>query len=266
MEAEVGRDDLTIAYRARRASDGTPVLLKVVAPQFTFDAWFVRRFKDAVRRNIYLEHPHIIRTLEVGERDELLYMVQEWLDAEPLADYLSRNAPLPVTEVIALVKQIAAALDYAHSKAIRHGDLTGDNIFIRDGQVWLSDFGLTQTTEGTSLAKKGFAVGNPAYLAPERVRGESPSRPADLYALGVLTYQMLTGQLPFDGEPAAVLHAQVYEQPAPPHTLRPALRPAISDVVLRMLSKGLELRHTTGAEFARALQVAAEGSAPVRPI
>ncbi len=266
IESELGRDDLTIAYRARRKSDDMPVVVKVVAPQFTFDAYFVRRFKDAVARQIELDHPNIVKTFEVGERQDLLYVVRELVDAEALADYLATNGPLSMSETVALVQQIASALDYGHSKAMRHGNLSDANIFVKDGHVWVTDFGLIQTMEDTSLVKKGFSVGDPVYLSPERVRGDGPSRSADLYALGILTYQMLSGRPPFTGDAAAVLHAQAYEQPEAPHLLNRAVRPAVSEVVLRMLSKGLELRHSTGAEFAHALQVAAEGSASLRPV
>jgi serine/threonine-protein kinase len=265
IESELGRDDLTIAYQAHRKSDHQPVMIRVVAPQFTFDTYFVRRFKDAVARSIKLDHPNIVKTYEVGEREDILYVARELIEADTLADYLGARGPLPVKEVVALAKQIASAMDYAHSQGIKHGDLSDTNIFVKDGHAWLTDFGLIQAIEGTSLVKKGFAIGNPIYLSPERVKGESPSRTADLYALGVLCYQMLVGKPPFSGEPAGILHAQIYEQPEAPHLLNSSIRPSISEVVLRMLSKGLELRHSTGAEFARALQVAAEGSAPIKP-
>lgn len=265
IEAEMGRDDLTIAYRASRKSDNYPVIIKVVAPQFVFDSYFVMRFKDAATRNIELDHPNIVKTYEVGERgSEILYVVTEFIEATSLASYLKAQGTLPVTEVIAITRQIASALDYAHSKGVRHGDLSDANIFIKDGQIRLADFGFTRAVEGTTLAKKGFAVGNPIYLSPERIKGESASRTGDLYALGVLCYQMLTGKPPVSGDTTSVMHAQVYEQPVAPHLLNSAIRPAVSDVVLRMLSKGVELRHSTGAEFVGALQVAAEGSAPIR--
>lgn len=267
IETELGRDDLTISYRAGRKSDNYPVTIKVVAPQFVFDSYFVLRFKDAATRNIELDHPNIVKTYEVGERGgEILYVVTELLEAVSLADYLKTQGTLPVTEVIAITRQIASALDYAHSKGVYHGDLSDANIFIKDGHIQILDFGFTRAVEGTTLAKKGFAVGNPVYLSPERIRGESASRTGDLYAMGVLCYQMLTGKPPVSGDTTSVMHAQVYEQPVAPHLLNAAVRPGVSNVVLRMLSKGVELRHNTGAEFVGALQVAAEGSAPISPM
>lgn len=262
---ELGRSDLTIVYRARRKSDGREMALKAVAPHFTFDELFVRRFKDAARRAISLDHPNIVHTYEVGEREGILYLVTDLARGEKLAEVLAREGSLSLSRAVNIVRQIAAVLDFAHAKAINHGDLSDQTVYLgNDDAVTIADFGEAQSAAGTSLVKQGFAVGTPAYLAPERVHGQGPSRAADLYALGVLAYQMLAGQPPFTGAPVAVLHAQAYEQPIPLHLVNPNIPVAVSETVARMLSKGMELRHSTGAEFARALQAAAEGSAPVR--
>jgi serine/threonine protein kinase len=130
--------------------------------------------------------------------------------------------------------------------------------------VIVADFGQTQAMAGTSLVKQGFAVGSPETMAPERVHGQGPSRQSDLYSLGVLCYQMLANEPPFTGTPAAILHAQAYEQPRPLHLVNPGISVPLSEAIGRMLSKGLELRYNTGSEFARALSVATEGTAPVR--
>jgi hypothetical protein len=132
--------------------------------------------------------------------------------------------------------------------------------------VTVADFGQTQAAAGTSLVNQGYAVGSPEVLAPERVHGQGPSRHSDLYSLGILCYQMLNGLPPFAGEPAAILHAQAYEQPRPLHTINPGVSVALSEAIGRMLSKGLELRYSTGSEFSRALLVAIQGTAPVRRI
>jgi len=266
IEAELGRDDLTIIYNARRKSDGLLVVIRVVAPQFVFDTFFVRRFKDVVTQAMQLDHPNIVKVYEVGEKGDILYIARQHIEADTLAVYLETHGPIPVNQLVNLVKQIASALDYAHARGVKHGNLADSNIFIVDDQIWLTDFGLVAAMEGTSMVKKGFAIGDPAYLSPERVKGEGPSRRADLYALGILCYQMLTGRPPFSGEAPAVLHAQVYDQPLPPNEINRKVSPAVSEVVLRLLSKGLELRYNTGAEFAQALQAAAEGTAPIKRV
>ena len=264
IESELGRDDLTIAYGARRKSDGAQVLVRVVAPQFVFDTYFIRRLKDAVTRSMGLDHPNIVKTYEVAEKEDIVYIAREWVEADSLAVYLEKHGPIPLIQVLEFIEQLASALDYAHTQGIKHGDLSDGSIFVADNHIWVSDFGLVMAMDGTSLVKKGFGIGNPAYLSPERVRGEGSSRISDLYALGVICYQMLTGQPPFTGTAPAILHAQAYEQPTPPHEHNRKISQTVSDVVLRMMSKGLELRYNTGAEFVAALQAAAEGSAPVR--
>lgn len=265
LDEEIGQGDLTTVYRARRKSDNSAVAIKVVAPQFTFDPLFVRRFKELARQTAKLEHPNIVRTFEVEEANDHIYVVREFINAQTLAQVLQTEGPFTPQRMLAVAKQIANALDYAHQKSIMHGDLSANRIYLApNNHITVADFGHTQAMAGTSLAKQGFAVGSPEILAPERVHGQGPSRQSDLYSLGILCYQMLNGAPPFVGEPAAVLHAQAYEQPKPLHMLNPGVSVPLSEAIGRILSKGLELRYNTGSEFSRALAVAIEGSAPVR--
>lgn len=264
LDEELGRGDLTIAYQGHRKADGKTVAIKVVAPQFMFDDYFVQRFKDITRQTLKLEHPNIVRTYEVDQEENTLYVVREFIDAQPLSKII-KEGPLPPQRMLTIARQIAAALDYAHQKSIMHGDLSAKRVYIGpDDHVTVADFGQTQAMVGTSLVKQGFAIGSPETLAPERVKGQGPSRYSDLYSLGILCYQMLSGQPPFTGEVAAVLHAQAYEQPRLLHAVNLDISIPLSEAISRMLSKGLELRYTTGAEFTRALTAATEGSAPVR--
>lgn len=265
LESEIGRGDLTVVFRGTRKSDGEPVAIKLVPPQFTFDEIFVRRFLDMGKQAARLEHPNIVRTFEAQKEGEHLFLVREWVDARSLAQVLDEESPLGSQRTINIARQIASALDYAHQKSIMHGDLSARRVYVaKNDRVIVADFGQMQAMAGTSLVRQGFAIGAPEVLAPERVRGQGPSRQSDLYSLGTLCYQMLHGEPPFSGDAAAVLHAQAYEQPKPLYLLNPEVSVQLSEAVARMLSKGLELRYATGAEFARALTVAAEGTAPVR--
>jgi len=266
LEQEIGRGDVTIVYRGRRKSDDAVVAIKVVAPQFTFDEYFVKRFRDITRQTTRLEHPNIVRTYEANQEGDALYIVREFIDdARPLAQVLEEEGSLGPQRMLAIAKQIASALDYAHQKSIMHGDLSASRIFLGpNDHVIVADFGQTQAMIGTSLVKQGCAIGAPEIIAPERVHGQGPSRQSDLYSLGILCYQMLNKVPPFTGAPAAVLHAQAYEQPRPLHVVNPGISVPLSEAIGRMLSKGLELRYNTGAEFTRALGVATQGAAPVR--
>lgn len=265
LEEEIGRGDLTIVFRGYRKADQLPVAIKVVAPQFTFDEYFVRRFQDSARQSTRLEHPNIVHTYEAGNEGSTLFIIREFIEAPTLAEVLAAEGPFSPERTVTIARQIAAALDYAHQKLIMHGDLAPKRLYLGpDDHVTVADFGQMQSMAGTSLVKQGYAVGTPEILAPERVRGQGPSRQSDLYSLGILCYQMLAGQPPFSGEAAAVLHAQVYEPPRPLHELKPHISIPLSETVSRMLAKGLELRYSTGSEFSRALTVAMEGSAPTR--
>ncbi len=265
LEEELGRGDLTIVYRARRKSDDAVVALKVVASQFTFDEFFVRRFKDIARQTIKLEHPNIARIYETNQEGDVLYLVRELIQARSLAQILEEEGPFSPYRMLTITRQIAAALDYAHQKSITQGARSANRVFVDfNDHVIVADFGQIQAMAGTSLVKQGFAVGSPETMAPERVHGQGPTRQSDLYSLGALCYQMLANKPLFSGTPAAILHAQAYEQPRSLHLVNPGISVPLSEAIERMLSKGLELRYNTGAEFARALTVASEGTAPVR--
>ncbi len=265
LEEEIGRGDLAVVYRARRRSDGATVAVKMLAYQFTFDEFFGRRFKDIARQTTRLDHPNIVRTYEAQQQGSVLYVVRELIEAHALAQVLENEGPLPPQRMLIIARQIASALDYAHQKSITHGDLSANRVYLAaNDHATIADFGQTQAMVGTSLVKHGYGVGTPETMAPERVHGQGPTRQADLYSLGILCYQMLTGKPPFTGTPAAILHAQAYDQPRPLHLVNPNVSVPLSEAIERMLTKGPELRYNTGAEFVRAISVAIEGTAPVR--
>ncbi len=271
VEEEVGRGDLTIIYRAHRKDDGLPVTVKVIAPAFAADDYFARRFLEAGERATHLEHPNIARVYEAGRRQDVIYVVRDWVEDESLSDGLARKGAMTPSQTVHVVRQLAAALDYAHSQRLMHGDLNDRCVFISDdGHVTITDFGLTQALAGTDSMRRvqatemAHGVGTPEYLSSERAQGQGPNRAADIYALGVLAYQMLAGRIPFAGKPADVLRAQIHETPAAVHSVNPEVPVAMSEVVARALAKRPEMRFNTTNEFARALAAAAEGIAPVR--
>ncbi len=265
LEEEIGRGDLAVVYRARRRTDGAEVAVKILACHFTYDEYFGRRFREIAKQTARLEHPNIVRTYEAKQQGSVLYVARELIDGRLLAQALAEEGPFSPQRMLIIARQVASALDYAHQKSITHGDLSANRVYLDpNDRATVADFGQTQAMVGTSLVKHGYGVGSPETMAPERVHGQGPSRQSDLYSLGILCYQMLTGKPPFTGTPAAVLHAQAYEQPRPLHLVNPNIPIPLSETVGRMLSKGLELRYNTGAEFVRALSVAIEGTAPVR--
>lgn len=254
---ELSQNELMTVYRAERKADNTPVIIKLLSPLLAADEFLARRFKLAAQQMSRLEHPNIVRTYEAGQEGDRLYWVQDFVRATPLAQALHTEGSFSPQRMQVIARQLASALDYAHQKLITHGNLSAHCIFLGpDDRMWLADFGLTQALFGLNLLKQSDGMSQPETMAPERVRGQGPSRHSDLYALGILCYQMLAGKPPFSGSPSAVLHAQAFQQPRPLYRLNPGIPVAVSEVVGRMLSKGLELRYNTGAEFARALTVA----------
>jgi len=272
IEAEIGCGNLTKIYRARSKADGRLVSIKIVLPEFVTDRAFVRRFTEAASRAIKLDHPNIARTFEVAERGGVVYVVREYLDASCLAEWLAQRGPVPLEQVVSIVRQLASALDYAHSRRVMHGDINDRCIYIdTEERVKLADFGLVQSVPGSDLGRGRMhgirlvhSLGACEYLAPERVQGQGPNRSADIYALGVVAYQLLTGAPPFRGEPEDVLTAQVYEIPQPVHLVDHRISSAVNATISRVLAKRPELRYSTATEFVRAFAAAAEGVAPGR--
>jgi len=273
IEEEVGCGNLTIVYRARRRDDDQLVSIKAVMPEFTSDPVFVRRFIEAAGRAIRLDHTNIARVHEAVEHEDVVYVVREYLETDTLADWLEREGSMSPGQAVPVIRQLASALDYAHGRRLMHGDMNDRCVYIGDdGHVTLADFGLSQAVASSDVERKGGSrsvkmvagMGAPAYLAPERVQGQGPNRPADIYALGMLAYQLLVGHVPFSGELESVLEAQVYQTPPLLHTVNPDVLPPLSAAVARALSKRPELRYNTATEFSRAFAAAAEGIAPSR--
>lgn len=262
LDAELAHTLFATTFQAHRIADNAPMLLLVVSPDFKRDAYFNRRFKEILQRNIQIEHPNILPVIPSVDVENLPFMAMRIPENGMLLErYLETQTKFAVSDALSLIRQLGTALDFAHGQGMRHGDLSGENIFIVDEQLSIFGFGMTQLYED-STQKSVPPIADVRYLSPSRLQGESPSRTADLYALGVWSYRLLTGEFPqsFNAE------TRKYTVPVAPHQLNPNVRPAISEVVLRMLSRGVELRHNTGAEFIRALQVASEGSTPIRPI
>jgi serine/threonine protein kinase len=262
---ELSQNSVVTVYRGQRQADQKPVIVKVVAPLFATDEFFVRRIKLATRQTAKLEHPNIVPSYEAEQEGDLLYLVED-LDVtavRSLAQVLAAEAPFSPLRMQLIARQIASALDYAHQKFITHGDLSAHEVYLGpEDHVLITNFGQTQAIFGVTLMRQSYAAGSPETMAPERVHGQGPSRHSDLYALGILCYQMLAGKPPFTGSPAAVLHAQAYKQPRPLYWVNPGIPVVVSEVIERMLAKGLELRYNTGAEFARALAVACDTARP----
>jgi serine/threonine protein kinase len=254
---EIGRGGMAVVYRAWQPSLQRHIALKVLPEYFRHDPDLLARFQREARAAAQLEHPNIVHIYDTGIADGLPYIAMEYLQGGSLQERLAQGT-LPPAEAVGLLEQIGGALDHAHARGLIHRDVKPANIlFTADGRPKVADFGIARATEGTRLTRTGMVMGTPEYMAPEQAEGGTVDHRADLYALGVILYQMLTGQAPFHGTtPHATLHAVIYEPPPPPRQLNPSLSQAVESVILRALAKRPEERFQRGAALVSELRSA----------
>lgn len=262
---EVGRGGMASVYRAYQSSLNRYVAIKVLPPQLAYDEEFVHRFLREARAAASLNHPNIVTVHDVGEQDGLYYIVMEFLEGQTLKDLIQREGALSPERAARILAQVAAALDYAHQRGFVHRDIKPANIFVGpDGRVKLTDFGIARAaSEVEQLTRTGMLVGTPEYMAPEQAAGNPIDHRTDLYALGVVLYQMMTGQVPHRGTtPHSILHAIIYDPPPPPRQLNAAVPPTIEKVILKALAKQPGDRYQKGADMAAALRAASTAHYP----
>lgn len=262
LQELIGRGGMGTVYRAYQPSLKRDVAVKVLSFEFAARPGYIRRFTREAQMVAVLQHPHILPVQYYGVQDGTSYMVMPLLTGGTLARYLSRcvkeNKPLPSLESIAvLLKQVAGALDYAHSQGVIHRDIKPNNImFDNRGNAYLMDFGIAKLTSGESdLTSTGLVVGAPQYIPPEQWRGDELTPSADIYALGATVYAMLTGRAPFEAEtPHAMMHKHLYEFPVSPQNFREDVPDTVIDVVMKAMSKEPEDRYACAEDFAAAFE------------
>ncbi|MCP4357305.1 MAG: serine/threonine protein kinase, partial [Chloroflexi bacterium] len=238
---------MATVYKAYEPGTDRHVAIKILPRQFSQDPTFRERFRREAKAIAKLEHLHILPIFAYGEDDDITYMAMRYLQDGTLTDRI-KQGPLPLNEAGHLLNQIAGALDYAHQHDILHRDVKPGNVLLdAGGNAFLTDFGIAKMAENTlDLTGRGI-LGTPAYMSPEQCMGSRELTPAsDIYALGIVLYEMVTGRTPFQAEtPIALIHMQLSEPLPMPRHLNPNLPEAAELVILKALAKEPESRYQT---------------------
>lgn len=258
LEDEIGRGGMSVVYRARDLRLNRPVAIKVLPPELAHDAAIRARFTREAQMAAQLSHAHIVPIYDVGERDGIAYFVMALVTGGNLATLLTREPRQPIDEVRRILCEVADALAYAHLRGVIHRDVKPDNILLdrQTGRAMVTDFGIAWAMEaGARLTATGIAVGTPTYMSPEQAVGERElDGRSDIYSLGVVGYQMLTGRVPFEaGNSMALLLKHVTERPRSIAELRPETPKSMRDALERALAKAPEDRWPTAAALREAL-------------
>ena len=256
ITGELGRGAMGVVYKALDPTIGRTVALKTMRLDVHgLDAQeMVRRFQNEARAAGVLNHPNIVTIYDAGERDGIFYIAMEFIEGTTLHEVLAEKRVLATDEVLQLTRQICRGLDYAHSNGIVHRDIKPANIMITgNGTVKIMDFGIAKS--GGQVTNTGQVLGTPNYMAPEQVKGRQLDGRSDLFSLGVILYEMLTGEKPFVGQNVTtIIYKIVNENPITPRDLDVTVHPGLSAIVTKALAKAPDDRYQTGADLVRDLE------------
>ncbi len=250
----LGQGGMGVVYRARDPRIGRDVAIKTLTEGFSGEADMLQRFYQEAGHTGNLRHSNIVTVYDFGDEEGLPYIVMEFLDGQPLDKMIRERAPLQLVEKLDIMEQVCAALTYAHRQGMIHRDVKPANVIVqRDGLVKLLDFGIARAGHqpvDKGMTRTGTLVGTPAYMAPERLRGDPFDGRSDIFSTGVVLYQLLTGALPFDAEYPAILH-QILEQDPPPLGNYVSAYPShLDQIIARALAKEPTKRYGDAAEMA----------------
>jgi serine/threonine-protein kinase len=269
VERELGAGGMATVYLAQDLRHDRKVALKVLRPELAAVIG-ADRFLAEIKTTANLQHPHILPLFDSGAVSGTLFYVMPYVDGESLRDRLARETLLPIDDAVRITREVADALAYAHTEGVIHRDIKPENILLQRGHALVADFGIAlavQTAGGQRLTETGVSIGTPHYMSPEQATGERLiDARSDIYSLGTVTYEMLTGDPPFQGPNVqAVITKALTEKPAAPSSLRDTVPPALDTAVLRALARLPADRFPSAAAYAAAVG-AAQGAAPAHRV
>ena len=252
---KIGDGGMAVVYKGRDKLLNRFIAVKILRPEFTKDATFVENFKRESQAAAGLSHPNIVGVYDVGREGNINYIVMELIDGQTLNKIIEEEAPMDYKKVIDISKQVASALRVAHKNKIIHRDVKPHNIMITsDGVVKLADFGIARAVNDTTLSTGSKIVGSVHYFSPEQARGNYVDERSDIYSLGIVMYEMLTGKVPFDGEnPVTVALKHINEEIVPPRELEPGIPPALERCVMKATNKYQTKRYASADELIQEL-------------
>jgi eukaryotic-like serine/threonine-protein kinase len=252
LEAAIAHGGMSVLYRATDLNSGRQVAIKVPLPEMEADPVLIERFKREQEIGQELDHPGVVKSFNSEERSRL-YMVIEWVDGRLLRTILNEEKKLPTERAVQIALGIGDALDYMHKRGIVHRDLKPENVMVGDGdQIKLIDFGIAMKEEARRLTFVNVSslLGTPDYISPEQVKGARGDQRSDIYAVGIMLYEMLTGRVPFVGpNPLAVMNERILNDVTPPRQLNPEISPQLEEILYRALEREPRHRYATASEM-----------------
>ncbi len=261
LNERVGEGGMAVVYRGKDTLLGRPVAVKILRDQYASDKEFVDRFRLEAQTAASLAHPNVVNTYDVGTDDGVHYIVMEMVEGENLKERIRRAGRLSPAESISIGTQIARALSAAHGMGLIHRDIKPHNILLTpDGTVKVADFGIARAQSSASMTQTGMIIGSVHYFSPQQARGERIDGASDLYSLGVLLYEMVTGELPFSGDtPVGIALKHINETPREPRSMTDEVPEALNDLIMRLLAKEPKERGGSAKEVLGALTKMSDG-------
>ena len=247
----IGVGGMAVVYKAYDTIDDRTVAIKILKDEFLGNREFIRRFKNESKAIAVLDHPNIVKVYNVSFGDRLQYIVMEYVDGISLKEYLNQQKEIRWKEALHFTMQILSALQHAHEKGIIHRDIKPQNIMLlQDGTIKVTDFGIARFSHSETRTMTDKAIGSVHYIAPEQARGDVTDDKADIYSVGVMLYEMLTGQLPFEADNAvSVAIMQLQTNPKPPRDINPTIPIGLEEITLKAMQKNPAQRYQSAAEM-----------------